>query len=289
MLYVPQAGQDFSAVLSYGTTRPGTTANFGTSITPGTGAAYGTPSQVGNDLTQDCYGIFINVNNVFSAGVFRQLALELSVDYSGGTTWTPLLSNIVASQANNYAGGSGITYYFPVFIPAGSAVAVAGRSSAATTFGVAIKYMSTPTNPTMVKCASYLDTVGLTLGSGTVTGTSVTPGTTNEGAWTLLGQTLKRMWWWQVACQHSDTTMTALNYHVDLAVGDTNVVGDPKDIILSDLYVRTTVSETFENVPLMMGVEKVVPAGKYIFARVQNAGANENAGAFQVVAMGCGG
>lgn len=288
MLFVPTAGQDFGSVLSYGTTRPGTTANFGTSITPGTGAAYGTPSQVGNDLTQDCYGIWMNVNNVFAAGNYRQLALELSVDYAGGTTWTPLISGIVASQANNYAGG-GLTYFFPVFIPAGAAVAVAGRSSANTTFGVAIKYMSTPPNPSMVKRASFMESIGLTLGTGTVTGVSVTPGTTNEGAWTSLGQTTNRLWWWQVACSHSDTTMTATNYHVDLAVGDTSTVGDPKDIIMSDAYIRTTASETFENQPFMFGVEKVVPAGKFIFARVQNAGANENAGSFQVVAMGCGG
>lgn len=290
MLFVPQAGQDFSAVTSYAAgTRPTTTVNFGTSITPGTGAAYGTPSQVGNDLTQDCYGIIMNVNNVFSAGNYRQLALELSVDYAGGTTWTPILSDIVASQANNYANG-GIWYYFPVFIPAGAAVAVAGRSSAATTFGVNIRYMSTPTNPSMVKRASFLESIGVTLGTGTVTGTSVTPGTTNEGAWTLLGQTTKRLWWWQVACSHSDTTMTALNYHVDLAVGDTDQVGDPKDVIITDAFVNTTTSETFENIPMMMGVEKVVPAGKFIFARGQvGTGGPENAGTFQVVAMGCGG
>jgi hypothetical protein len=231
----------------------------------------------------------MNVNNVFAAGVYRQLALEVSVDYAGGTTWTPILSNIVASQANNYLNG-GITYYFPVFIPAGSAVAVAGRSSAATTFGVAIRYMSAPTNPAMVKRASFLESIGVTLGTGTVVGTNVTVGTTTEGGWTPLGQTTKRLWWWQVACSHSDPTMTAYNYHVDLAVGDTNVVGDPKDIIMTDLYQRTTTSETFDNVPLMMGVEKVVPAGKFIFARAQvGTGGPENAGTFQVVAMGCGG
>ncbi len=119
--------------------------------------------------------------------------------------------------------------------------------------------------------------------------TSVTPGTTGEGNWQLLGTTTRRLWWWQIACGHTDTTMSVLNYHVDLAVGDTTTVGDPKDIITSDLYVNTNASEAFDMVPLTTGVEKVVPSGKTIWARVQNAGTNENAGNFQVAAMGCGG
>ena len=289
MLFVPQSSNDFSSVLSYGTTRPGTTANFGTSITPGTGAVYGAYSQVGNDLTQDCYGLLINVNNAFTGGTFRQIAIQIGVDYAGGTTWTTIAQDIMVSQANNYAGGGGVWLYFPLYIPAGAAVAIAGRSSVATTFGVNIRYMTAPPNPTMVKRGSFIESLGITLGTGTVTGTSVTPGTTAEDAWTLIGTTTKRCWHWQFSCQHSDTTMTALNYHVDIATGDTTTVGDPKDIITSDAYVRTTGTETFENSPLVTGVEKVVPAGKTIWARVQNSGANENAGTFQVVVYGTGG
>jgi len=290
MLYVPQAGQDFNTVTSYTTgTRPTTTANFGTAITPGTGAAYGTVSQVGSDLTQDCYGILMNCNNVFAAGAYRQMAVQLNVDYAGGTTWTPILSDIVVSQANNYAGG-GINYFFPVFIPAGAAVGIAARGSTATTFGVTLRFMSAPPNPSMVKRASFLESIGVTLGTGTVTGTNVTVGTTTDGGWSLLGQTTKRLWWWQLACGHTDTTMSAYNYFIDLAVGDTDQVGDPKDVIITDAFVNTTTSETFENRPTVVGVEKVVPAGKFIFARGQvGTGGPENAGTLQVVAMGCGG
>lgn len=289
MLFVPQSGNDFSAVASYGTTRPGSTAIFGTTITPGTGAAYGAYSQVGNDLTQDCYGLLININLAFTATIFRQVAIQIGVDYAGGTTFTTIAQDIMVSQANNYSNG-GVWLYFPLYIPALSAVAVAARSSVATTFGVNIRYMTAPPNPTMVKRGSFIESLGITLGAGTVTGTSVTPGTTAEGAWTLIGTTTKRCWHWQFTSQHSDTTMTSLGpYHVDLAVGDTSVVGDPKDIILSDAFVRTTISETFDTIPLVTGVEKVVPAGKTIWARIQNAGANENAGTYQVVVYGTGG
>ena len=289
MLFVPQSGNDFSAVLSYGTTRPVATGNFGTAITPGTGAAYGAYTQVGSDLTQDCYGLFISVNNVFLAGTFRQAAIQIGVDYAGGTTFTTIAQDIMVSQANAYGGGGGILFYFPLFIPVGAAVAVAARASTATTFGVAIRYMTAPPNPTMVKRGSYIEPLGITLGTGTVTGVSVTPGTTAEGAWTLIGTTTKRCWHWQFSCQHSDTTMTVLTYHLDIAVGDTTTVGDPKDIISSDTIIGTGANETFSISPLITGVEKYVPAGKTIWARVQNSGANENAGTFQVAVYGTGG
>jgi len=288
MLFVPRGSNEFNAVGSAAATRPGTTAAYGTSITPATTNAYGTPSQVGDDLTQDCYGLLINANLVFAAGAYRQAAIQILTDPAGGTTWTPLVSDIIVTQANNYAGG-GIWYYFPINIASGSAVAVAGRASTNVAFGVNIRYMTAPPDPSTVKRASVIETVGATFGASTVTMTGVTPGTTAEGAWTLLGTTTRRLWWWQIACGHTDTTMGVLNYHVDLATGDTTTVGDPKDIIISDYYVRTTASETFENIPLVTGVEKVVPSGKTIWARVQNAGTNENAGNFQVAAIGCGG
>lgn len=288
MLFVPRGSNEFNAVGSAAGTRPGTTLAYGTSITPATTNAYGTPSQVGNDLTQDCFGVLINANLVFAAGAYRQAAIQILTDPAGGTTWTPLVSDIIVTQANNYAGG-GIWYYFPIHIAAGSAVAVAGRASTNTAFGVNIRYMTAPPDPSTVKKGSVIETLGATFGAGTVTMTSVTPGTTGEGNWQLLGTTTRRLWWWQIACGHTDTTMSVLNYHVDLAVGDTTTVGDPKDIITSDLYVNTNASEAFDMVPLTTGVEKVVPSGKTIWARVQNAGTNENAGNFQVAAMGCGG
>lgn len=289
MLFVPRGSSEFNAVLSYGTTRPTTTTIFGTSVTPNnTTDAYGTPQQVGNDLTQDCFGLLINANLVFAAGAYRQAALQVLTDPAGGTTWTPLLSGIVVTQANNYSDGGGVWYYFPVHIAAGSAVAVAARASTNTALGVNIRYMTAPPDPSTVKKGSFIETIGATFGAGTVTMTGVTPGTTAEGNWQSLGITTRRLWFWQIACGHTDTTITGTGpYHVDIGVGDGTAAGT--DIITSDLYVKSNTSEAFDMVPLIAGVEKVVPAGSEIWARAQNAGTNENAGNFQVAAMGIGG
>lgn len=299
MLFVPNGSNDFAASASYGLTRPGVASN-GVSLTAATLSttnAYSTTQfqQIGNALTTDCYGLYINVNNYFAGGVFRQLALRFVVDYTGvgGSSFgsgNVIIDGLVGSQATQYALGGGLWYYFPIYIPSGSAVGVTGRGSTTTAPlpSISIQYMTAPSNPSLVKRASFVETIGLTLGTGTVAGISVTPSTaaTEPNSWTLIGTTTKRTWWWQVACQHSDTTMTALNYHVDLGVGTSTTTVDP---IITDQYIQTTATEQFLNLGRGFGVEKVVPAGSSIYARVHNAGANENAGSFQVVAYGCGG
>ena len=299
MLFVPNGGNDFAATASYGATRPGTTAN-GTTLVAGnlsTTNAYSTTyAQVGGALRADSYGMYINVNNYFAGAAFRQLALRFAVDYAGGTNFSTgniIIDGLVGSQAITYGLGGGLWYYFPIYIPSGSSVGVTARGSTtvAPLPSIGIQYMTAPSNPSSIKRASFVETLGLTLGTGTVAGTDVTPSTATvePNSWTPIGTTTKRCWWWQVACQHSDTTMNALNYHVDLGVGTGAAGTSTVDPIISDLYIQTTGTEQFLNLGKAFGVEKVVPSGSTIYARVHNAGTNENAGTFQVVAYGCGG
>lgn len=288
MLYVPRAGFDFSKTTSYATgLRPQNTATFGTTVTPTTNA-YSTPSQIGADLTTDAYGMYINFNTAFTAATPRGAAVRFSVDYAGGTTWTTLFEGLLASEANAYGtGGGGLWYYFPIFIPAGSAVAISAWGTVATAIGANVIFMTQPTDPSMTKRASFVETLGLTTGASTITGVTVTPSVaaTEPDTWTLIGTTTKRCWWWQFAVQQlGDTTMGANGYHLDLATGTATT----KDIIILDSYREVTASETYNNIPDILGVEKVVPAGSNIYARIHNAGTNDG-GTYQIVAYGCGG
>lgn len=290
MLYVPNGGNDFAVTASYSSSRPGVT-NLGTSVTPSIVDSYSAFSPVGGPLQRDSYGMYINVNNYFAGATFRQLALRFNVDYTGSTNFASgntVVEGLIGSQAITYGLGGGVWYYFPIYMPSGSRLGVAGRGSANTAPlpSIFVRFMTATPNPSIVKRASYAYPLGLTTGSGTVTGVSVTPGTTAKGAWTEIGTTNRRTWWWQVGSQHSDTTMTALNYHIDVGVGpDLNNV----DTIISDQYVETSATEQFNNIPVMLGAEKVVPSGSKIWARIQNAGTNENAGSYQVVVYACGG
>lgn len=285
MLFVPNGANDLGAVLSTDT-RPASA--YGATITPSQTSTYGTPVQVGNDLTADCYGLLINANSISAGGTFRQCVLQILVDYAGGTSWTEIARDIVVSQAPSYQ-LTGKWLYFPMFIPAGAAVAVAAITNTAGAIRVNIRYMSRPSNPSMVKRGSYIETVGVTIGAaGTVTAPSVTPGTlATKPGWTLLGTTTNRCWWWQFSCQHSDTTMTALYYHVEIGVGDGTAAGT--ETIIANVLVSTSAAEAFTDIPIMQGIEKVVPAGSSIYGRAWNSGANENAGTFQIAAMGVGG
>lgn len=290
MLFVPRGSQDFAKVTSYAVgTRPGNGA-FGLQVTPVTTNAYGGFATAVTALTRPAYGIYVNANSANAAAANRLHAIQIAVDYAGGTAFATgriIVDGLVISEASSYGLGGGVWYYFPVFIPAGASIGVAGRGTVTTIFNVNIICMTDPPDPSMVKTASFVQTIGLTLGAGTVTGVTVTPSiaATETGGWTLIGTTTNRAWWWQFAVQQNgDTTMSGLVYHLDLAVGN----GTTFDTIILDSYRQATGNETYNNIPDILGVEKVVPAGSSIYARIHNAGAND-AGTYQIIAYGCGG
>lgn len=286
MLFVPRAGQEFGKTTTYATGARPSLTTFGTIVTPGT-TAYATPTTISAaPLTADAYGLYINFNSAFTGATPRGIAVRFSVDYAGGTNWTTLFEGLLASEAHSY-GLSSLYYYFPIFIPAGSSVGISAWATVNTAFRANISFIDKPTDPSMVKRASFVETLGLTTGNATVTGVTVTPSiaATEPDTWTLIGTTVKRCWWWQFAVQQlGDTTMGANAYHLDLAVGNVTT----KDIIILDSFRRTTGDESYANIPDIIGVEKVVPAGSNIYVRIHNSGANDG-GTYQVVAYGCGG
>lgn len=279
MLHVPVGANSYGlATPSWGTTRPA--AANGASVTPGT-IDYGSYVQLGSDLTADAYGILININSNSGANASRNTLVRIGVDEAGGTSYTARIDSLIGGGAPTYAtSGGGVWYYFPLFIPSGSAVAAAAYGSVATAIRVGAVFMQNPSNPSMIRKGSFVEAVGI---SGT-TGTAVTAGTTSEGAWTLLGTTTNRCWWWQVGLQVStaDTSWNATANHVDLAVGD----GSTYDIIILDANVCLTTNEQVTNPPLTAGVEWDVPAGSSIYVRAQCSG---TADPIQVAAYGLGG
>jgi hypothetical protein len=137
-------------------------------------------------------------------------------------------------------------------------------------------------NPMQFRKGSFTETIGLT--AGAIVGTAVTPGTTSEGAWTSLGTTVNRLWWWQLGVQvtASDTSWGANVLMCDLAVGDASF----KDIIIQDYTMQTTASESQNNGLVAIGVEFPVPGGSTMYARMQCSGTND---VYNVVAYGVGG
>lgn len=261
MLHVPVGANSFGAVVPNVTGRPA--AAFGTAVTP-TANSEGAWTQIFSATSWDSFGILVNVNSNTGSAASRNTVLDIGIDEAGGTSYIERVSDLVCAGASAYnLGGSGVWYYFPLFIPAGSSIAVRGNSTVATAFRVYAQLMQKPANPAMVRKGSFVETLGVSGNAGTV----FVPGATFEGAWTLVGTTTKRCWWWQVGVQLStaDTSWTAGVLHVDVAVGD----GTNFDVIIQDTPIITSTAEALTNIPITAGVEWDVPAGSNIYVRGQ--------------------
>jgi hypothetical protein len=209
----------------------------------------------------------VNINSNAGSTASRNTLVKIGVDTSGGTSYVDVIPDLICGGAAPYnVSGGGVWYYFPIFIPAGSRVGAVARGSVTTAIRVGMMAMERPANPSMIRKGSFVESIGI---SGN-TGTSVTSGTTSEGAWTLLGATTLRTWWWQVGMQiaTTDTSWSTNSIHVDLAVGDAS----NKDIIIMDANFTTTTNEQLVNPPLTAGVEWDVPAGTNVYVRAQCSG-----------------
>jgi len=279
MLHVPTGANTYCLTQpSWGTTRPNT-AN-GTAVTPGTGA-YGTYAQMVSSVTDDAYGIFINANTNFASNASRNTVVEIGIDPSGSTSYTSVVSGLVASGASEYTrNGSGVWYYFPLFIKAGSSIAARAYGSVATAIRVGCVLFSRPSNPAAIRKGSFIETLGVSA----YTGTSITPGGASEGAWTSIGTTTLRTWWVQFGLQiaTTDTAWTLAAHHVDVAVGN----GSSYDVIISDANFCVDSGEYVGNPPLTAGVEWDIPAGSTMYMRVQSSGTPDSAYEAAVYCLG---
>ena len=274
MLHVPVGANAFGLMEPSTTARPSDTQ--GTSVTPGT-SNKGNWAQLIASTTSDTYGLVICINSNTASSASRGTITDIGIGSSGSEV--VLVPDLISGNAGGYSLG-GLWYYFPVFIPKGSRIAARGQGTVTTSYRVYAQTLQRPLNPMQIRKASFVEAVGV---SG-VNGVSVTSGTTSEGAWTSLGTTTQRLWWWQVGIQvtSADTSHNTSVYHVDLAVGDNTT----KDLIITDLQFITNANEYASNPPLSAGVEFPCPAGSEIWVRAQCSGTTDP---LRITAYGAGG
>ncbi len=274
MLLVPSfCGFQWKA---YTTPNPSTTP--GTSITAGSGSK-GSWGQILSALTYDVYGLMLWINTGWASATQRDYLIDIGVDPAGGSSYSPVISNILAHQASDPIYG-GRWYYFPFFIKAGSTVGARAQSNGAYTIRVAAIAYGRPTNPEVALCGQYSETLGVS-GNG---GTSITPGASGaEGAWVSLGTTTKNLWWFQLCVGFSTTATTALIYFCDLATGDeTN-----KHMIIENLPLFNPGALEKTGNPLMMDGYWEVPAGGTLYVRASCSGTSDTG--CNALAVGIGG
>ena len=276
MLFVPGGARTFGAQQQSQTGRP--TAPQGTSVTPVIGSK-GSWVQVIASLDHDTYGLIIQINNNNTSAQSRNTVLDVGI--GAAASEIVIIPDLICGNAvNSNVGGNGVWYYFPVFISAGTRVAVRAQSSVVTAFRVYMEAPQKPVNPSMIKTADHVEAIGITGNAGV----AVTPGTTSEGAWVSLGTTSRDCWFWQIGAQvqTADTSVNAALIHMDLAYGN----GTDKQFLVQHAILTTTTTEGQINVLNTLSCGGFVPAGSELYARAQT---SANADILNIAAYGAGG
>lgn len=195
-------------------------ASVGTFVVPGTSGAEGSWTQVLSALGKDVTGFMILVHAGATSLAQKNHLLDIGVDPAGGTSYTPIISNIVCGATSAItASGAGHRYYFPFGIRAGSTVAARVQGSNATpgSVRIAIRAWGQPDHPELWPVGQYTETIGTITNTQ---GVAFTPGNAADGSWVSLGTTAKELWWWQIGYQVSNATILAQYTYIEIAYGD---------------------------------------------------------------------
>ena len=262
-------------------TRPA--AAWGTSITPGNNT-YGSYVQVLTATSDETYLCRVTLASFFTSAQARDALVTIGIDPAGGTSYTDLIPDLMASCAPNYYSAlpSPTIYEFPIRIPAGATVGAKASVNNGTvgTGRVAVTLFGRPSRPELVKAGTFVQAFGVTAASSS--GTAITPGTTSEGAWTQLGSALTvPLWWWEWGVGINNATMTNNNHHVDIGIGD---AGNKKIVVPNGIAGETS-SETISK--LTIGRAGVGAVGDIVYARIQT-GPNAATANMSVMAYGVG-
>lgn len=248
--------------------RPGT--GVGVNLAVGTSNSYGAYSEVVSDadITRDCYRMIINVQGVAVSNTQKSALVTIGADTSGGTSYAALVPDLIVGSACSWGvSGAGHWYDFPIYVPAGTALAAKAQTSH--TVGgncrVAIWLYGAPTCPENLVYGQGVEAIGVAAASSA--GTSVTAGTTSDGAWTSLGTTARKWIATQCAFELSSDTMGGVTWTADTSYGD----GTNQVPLIYDALYNSTGSEQISRLnpyPALC----CVPAGSTIYGRLQCSG-----------------
>lgn len=262
-------------------------ASPGTAVTPGASNSEGSWTQIASsaNIAQDAYWIYLQVAAGATSGQSKPQLLDIGVDPAGGTSYTAVISNIVCGASPTLAQAGAREFCFPMFIPAGSSVAVRvqGANATAGTVRAIARFYGQPTRPEAVPVGHFSETIGSITNSN---GVSFTPGNAADGSWVSLGTTTLPLWWWQLGYQIDNATITAEYTYIELAWGDAS----NKHTMFKAMHGGTT-GETCGlamQTPLILpAAYNPVPAGTNIYVRGRCNNAPDSG--YNAVAIGIGG
>lgn len=240
---------------------------IGTSVVPGASNAEGGWTQIasGANIAEDCYWLYIQIHSGSTSAATKNHLLDIGIDYAGGTSYTAFLENLQVGASPSLAQAGAREFIFPIFIPAGTSVAVRiqGSNATAGTVRVVARFYGRPSNPEMVPRGAFAQTFGTVTNSN---GQSFTPGNAADGAWVDLGAVTEPLWWFQMGYGVDNTTITAEYTYIEVAWGDAS----NKHTMFKVMHGGTT-AETAglaaQTQMLQCAAYNPVPAGVNIYIR----------------------
>lgn len=238
----------------------------GTSVTPGYSSAEGNWVAIASaaNIAQDVYGFFVEIWNLNTSGYNLNGVLDIGVDQAGGSSYTAVIEDILCGHVTAGTSANGVQLYFPLFIKAGSSVAVRGSTSYTSgTLRAHMVFFGQPSRPELVRVGQYCEGIGAV---SSCVGVSFTPVSGSEGSWASLGTTTRPCWWAQLTASINNGTIAAQYTHVDLAIGN----GTTYDIIIQNLglYVYGTAEIVArKNDANLLSGHWNIPAGATLYVR----------------------
>jgi hypothetical protein len=229
----------------------------------------GTAAALLAGVAYDVWGIAVMVSASNTDATIRRSMIDLLIDPAAGvgnagSSWSVLINNIYSNSSAIGSGTIGHAFYFPMFVPAGTAFGaqyqdVVGGS----TCKFSIRVYGQPTRPDLVKVGTKCQTIGATTAS--TTGVAVTPGTAAIGSYgSSMGTLTNDAWWWQVGVGSNDTTMSVNTYRFDVAADATS-----KYICIDQLIyqIATTTGELSGKAALGQSNTRHIAAGSDVYTR----------------------
>lgn len=203
----------------------------GTAFTAAANNADGTAAEVLADLAFDAHYLIVGISNISQSTGNAQCLLDVLTDPAGGTSYGAFIDDLVCGFTPDQTVqiGVGCWYHFPIYIPAGSAVAVAARTRhTADIAGHVIMYAyGNPSRPEMWWCGQKVESLGIN--AATSQGTDVTPGASGvDGAWTTIGVSGHRYGAVQYGVNGTDATAANRGYYWEVGHGSTALPGAPR-------------------------------------------------------------
>ena len=240
-----------------------------------------------SSVTEDVYGVALFFCGGASSATIRNYLVDIKTDPTGGTTWGTVISNLMVNSPHFDISTCGYSYYFPLFMTAGTAIAAAVQSNqiSTTNIRVGIKLFGKPSYPHLCKVGSKVESFGANASDSG--GVSITAGAQAMGSYTAsLGTTAGDLWWWQAGICSQDTTLSNAALLLEVAAGD----GSNKVPCATDIQYITNNSEQAYKSAMGLNIPyRRIKAGSDVYMRAACNTSPVPDGPYEVAAYGLGG